>query len=262
MITGKKKQAFDAPRLGGFFSYDPADLTLIVDEKDDLYDDKIHDPVPDEDLLNAAAQGIQQNITVRRRGNLTIVTAGRQRTKRALIVNALMGVPYTGPVQSVHAAIKRLSTVPESIAVAKRIVIMMGKDVLYVPARGNNEGDEADARIVGFTENAFRRQDDPVKLRATEAQRLERLGWDVTRIADKLGPVSIGTVKRWLQLDTSKPREKEKRPKLVRPSAVALTKVHEKIEQKLTERERVLLDWLLHGKGDAKAILVAFGVKG
>lgn len=259
-MSVKKKQAFDAPRLGGFFSYDPADLTLIVDPKDALYDEKVHEEVPDEDVLNAAAQGIQQSISIRRRGDLTIVTAGRQRTKRALVVNALMGVKYTGPVESVHDAIKRLSTAPKSVEVAKRIVVMMGKDILYVPARGNNEGDEADARIIGFTENAFRRQDDPVMLRAIEAQRLERLGWDVTRIADKLGPVSIPTVRRWLNLDLDKSRTKEKRPKLVRPSAVALTKVHEKIAGKMTKRERVLIDWWL-GNGTVKAVETEFGIE-
>jgi hypothetical protein len=262
-MSRKHKHAFDAKRIDAT-SWDPNDLTLLTDPKDKLYDKHVEDEVPDEDVLNVAAVGVLQPIVIRKREHSdgrveAVVIAGRQRTKRSLVVNALVGQPYRGSVKAVHAAIKRMTTVLASIEIAKRVIAICPEGV-RVPAVHRNRGDDASAREIKSVENAFRRREDPIVYLADDAQRLSELGRAPEEIAEAM-KCSVATVRRYLKMDTSKPRKPpQRRGKATRPSVKQLVSLREKINGGLTEREKALFDWW-QGDGSSTTVERAFGVE-
>lgn len=258
-MTRRHRHAFNAKRIDGT-SWDPAELTLVTDPKDPLYDKHIEEEVPDDAVLNMAAVGVIQPIVIKKRGDDAVVIDGHQRTKRALIINALIGRPYKGKIQAVHDAIERMNTKEESKEVAKRVVVYC-PDGIMVPAVARNRGDDALARAVKASAQAFRRNEDPVAMAADEAQRHKELGRSPEAIAESMR-LSVATVKRYLKMDLSKPRApKKKRGKATRPNFKQLVAWREKTNGELTKREICLLDWLMGVRFDVNDVYKAFDIK-
>lgn len=225
----------------GQTSVDPHDLMLITDKSDSMYDARIHLPVPDEDVLNLAAVGFVQPVSVRLRGDDPVIVDGVQRVKRALIINAVVGKrPYTG-VASIMEAIKRLSA--SDSFVGKRIIELCPNGV-KVPI-SVHRGKESEAFAAKVSANEFR-QGDPIIEKARKAQQLNNHGHDANDIA-AMFRVHAGTVKRWLAMDVDKERApRKKRAKLARPTPARIAKVLGDVKTSgWTARENALILWLL-----------------
>lgn len=199
------------------FSFDPADLTLITDPRDPLYDARVEDPIPLPAVLDAAARGIVTPIVVRRVGELSVVLDGIQRTKRALVVNALCGVSkYSGNVSAVMQAIIDIKAGQELEDSLARRVVALAPNGLKVPAVARNGGSLGDAYAVKTALNEFR-HDDPIARKIQKAHRLAELGRTPDDIALDMGGVSHTTVKRWLARDPNEVKVRKLRGQAKRP---------------------------------------------
>lgn len=203
-------------------SMEAHELTLITDISDPSFDRRVLNPVSDEAILNLAAVGFVQPVSVHPRGNTMIVVDGQQRTKRALIINAIVGRhDYDGPIQAVHDALKRLQL--KDSLIGRRIIELCPQGV-KVPIT-IHRGTEAHAYKAKVSANEFR-EGDPIAEKARKAQRLVQQGHDESGIAESFG-VHVQTVKRWLAMDTEKVKTKKPRAKNSRPSFVRVAKVYE-----------------------------------
>ncbi len=231
----------------GQTSVDPHELKLITDKRDALYDARVHLPVPDEDILNLAAVGFVQPVSVRLRGDEAVIVDGVQRVKRSLIINAIAGKhTYTGSVQSVKEAIIRLSLA--SSTVGRRIIELCPEGV-KVPI-SVHRGKESEAFAAKVSANEFR-QGDPIIEKARKAQQLNNHGHDAADIA-AMFRVSAATVKRWLAMDTEKERApKKKRAKSTRPTPARIQKTLTAANADWSDEQKVLVDWLLGKSTDA-----------
>jgi len=233
----------------GQTSVDPHDLVLITDKRDPMYDARINLAVPDEDVLNLAAVGFVQPVAVRLRGDDPVIVDGVQRVKRALVINAITGVhPYTGRVPSIMEAISRMGGT-DSYA-GKRVIELAPKGV-KVPI-SVHRGKEADAFAAKVSANEFR-QGDTIIEKARKAQQLNNHGHDAADIA-AMFKVHVGTVKRWLAMDTEKERgPRKKRAKLDRPTPARVQKVLLASDApKWTAREALMVAWLCGRAKDAE----------
>lgn len=250
----------EKPELASVFkrgqqSIEAHDLTLITNKSDPMYDRRILLAVRDEDVLNLAAVGFVQAISVRLRGDEAIVVDGVQRVKRALTINAVVGAhPYTGNVQSVKEAISRLSAA-DSLA-GKRLIELCPRGV-KVPFTVHRAADEAEAFKAKVSANEYR-EADPVREKAQKAQQLDRHGHSEADIA-AIFRVHVQTVKRWLEMDLSKePGPRKARTKKIKPTAKRITDVLDRLEDwNGTEREKWLLSWVL-GKQSLEALVKEF----
>jgi len=232
----------------GQTSVDPHDLVLITDKRDPMYDARIHLAVPDEDVLNLAAVGFVQPVAVRLRGDEPVIVDGVQRVKRALIINHITAKHvYTGHVQAVKDAIIRLSA---SGSAAGRRIIELCSTGVKVPI-SVHRGKEADAFAAKVSANEFR-QGDTIIEKARKAQQLNNHGHDAADIA-AMFKVHVGTVKRWLAMDTEKERgPRKKRAKLARPTPARIQKTLGVVEAgEWSAEQLVLVEWLLGKTNDA-----------
>lgn len=251
-----KHQAFEASRMGGAYSFDPANLTLVTDPDDPLYDKRVEDNIPDGAVLDIAAQGVIEPVVVRKRvigrNTTAVVIDGIQRTKRVLVANALLGQPYRGEIQAVQDAIERLKSAP----IGRRVIELCPDGPLKVPAVMRADRTDAEAYDAKVSAN-FWRHDDPVARRAEIAQRMQKHGRTLDEIAARMGGCSTMTVRRMLAIDLSKPREKHVRSVATRPSAKQVSSLFEQVRGEITEREEALLKWILKG-GDAAHVTEMF----
>jgi hypothetical protein len=198
----------------------PHELTIVTDPRDPLCDvERLELPVTDERIINFAVRGQIQPIVVRLRDDKLVIVAGRQRWKRATVINHLAGVHiYKGPIKAVHEAIARL----KDTDVEKRIVEKCPKGVkLKITV---HRGSEAEAAHASLSENE-QRDEDPMIAKIQRAQRLSRNGFTDEDLADDFG-VGVPTVRRWLARDLDKPQApKKKRGKATRPGLQRLKKL-------------------------------------
>jgi hypothetical protein len=204
------------------FAYDPRDLTLVVDPGDSLYDKRVHLPVSREDVVDVAIRGVHTPPSVRRRGSESVVVMGRQRTKRAIIANALgAGQLYKGPVKAVIDAIREMGSDADFVA---RISLLMKGRPIKVRVVAANHGDDGAVRMMMRSENARRVGDVMADRIAAAREDSEKYGSTPEDIAAAEG-VSVATVKRWLARDpNAAPKEKSKgRGKSRRPGIEVMT---------------------------------------
>lgn len=237
-----------APVVGGSridaFGYAPHNLVLITDKKDNLYEERVDDEVTDGDILNFATQGQLQSIVVRMRGNDPIVLAGRQRTKRALIINDLIGLhAYKGHLTSVLTAIRRIRANEKLL---KTIVTVCPHGIKRLVAAMRNAGTDATALGIATAENEYR-EDDVLERKIRRAQRLAELGTTVEEMCTMFRGVHRTTIQRWLTTSLSAPAQKKARAK--RPNGKQVAELYEKVKKDGTKREAEIVAWFL-GKGD------------
>lgn len=235
------------------YTFDTNELTIITDPKDPLYDRRVEDPLKREFVLNIALRGVDTAINIRRRDTQNVVVRGKQRSKAVIVVNALAaGVPYTGPIRAVHAAIREFGADEDFV---KKISLFVKKP-LKLRALPANSGDERDARLGMRAENAHR-HGDPLAMQIQFVQEEhEKYGTAIADLAANEN-VSEATIKRWLKMDPNARGPRKKRGKATRPGAKAIEALVEQIRVHMTPRESALLDWI-RGKTNGKDIAEHF----
>lgn len=240
---GSHKKVIGGSRVDAF-GYAPHDLVLITDKKDPLYDERVEDEVTDEDVLNFATHGQLQNLVVRVRGNDTVVVVGRQRTKRALIINDLVGAhAYKGHITSVLQAIRRIKANED---LTKAIISVCTRGIKRLTASMRNSGTDGTALGVATVENEYR-EDDPLERKIRRAQRLAELGVTVPEMCTMFRAVHRTTIQRWLKMNLSAPAKKKDRAK--RPNGKQVAELYDTVKKEGTKREQEIVAWFL-GKGD------------
>lgn len=235
------------------YTYAADAVVLITDPKDPLYDKRVTNPITRERVVNVATFGILQSLIFRKRGTEIIVNVGKQRTKTVLVINALLGTPYKGDVKVVHEAIAEFSKDEELV----KLVMARTKGVpLRLPGLIRNSGDVASARLIVTSENSQRVNDSLQEAILRVQQNYEQHHIPVEDLAIAEGR-SVASIKRWLNLDASKPRAKKTRGKAVRPSIKTITGFIEKHGSSATKREKVIFDWWL-GKADMSDLVELF----
>ena len=237
------------------YAFSTPELTLIGDPHDPLYDHRIETrKLTREFLLSIAMRGVETPISVRRRGKDNVVIRGKQRTKGVIVVNALCpGIPYTGPVKSIHEAIREFGADQDFV---KKVTEWVTK-ALKIRAVPANAGDERDARMSMRVENSMRYGDVREEtIRAAKAEH-EKYGTSAEDIATSEG-VSVATARRWLATDLSAPKGSKKRSKHGRPTNKQIRNFAEQVQAHLTPREAALLDWIATGKSSGKNIAELF----
>lgn len=206
---------------------------------DAIPDERLEDPISDEAILNFAVAGQLQPCLVRANGRGVEVVEGRQRVKRALVINHLAGRhEYDGELKSVKDAIARLTGSP----IGKRVVEEAPKGIKVLVTV--HHGDEKEAQRAAIAANEHR-ADDPLDRKIRKAKRLARQGFSEAEIALDFG-VSRATAKRWIASDTSKER-KQRGKNSTAPSRAKLGSAFEKLTKSTTDaadRWRVLFGWL------------------
>ncbi len=215
----------------------PHELTIITDEDDPHYDEKVTNKIDPVAVLDLAVTGQVQPVSVHAFTNRLIIVDGLQRTKRATVINHLNGShAYKGDVESIKTCIKELINTD----MAKRIIeeCPRGLKLGITLFRGK----EAEAYGAKISANEFR-QDDPVQFKARKAQRmLHKWKFSHQDVAEKMN-VSVATIKRWEKLDTDKaPKPRKPRGKSTRPTRKRLGDTFERVTN---EKLKTVLGWVL-----------------
>lgn len=179
---------------------------------DAIPDERLDDPITDERIMNFAVSGQLQAVLVRPHDGKLAVVEGRQRVKRALVINHLVGRhAYRGPLKSVKAAIDRLT----GTDIGKRIVeeCPRGMKVLVTVHRGDEQQAIRDSVVANE-----HRDDDPLERKVRKAKRLAKQGFSPAEIAGDFG-VSEQTIGRWLARDPDAKRVKKMRGATTMPKA-------------------------------------------
>lgn len=201
----------------------PDELVVVTDPSLPGYDERLDAvPVTDERIRNFAAVGQIQPVSVLVVGDDLVINAGRQRWKRAMVINHIVGArPYTGKVKPVLDAIARI----KGTSFAKWIADTCpnGVKLQFAVYRG----DSMDAGRAAVSENE-QRDEDVREAKIRKAQRMAKQGHAAEDIADAFGfgvdAAAVAKVRRWLKVDLSAPPSKPKpRGAATRPSAKALT---------------------------------------
>jgi len=160
------KQAFDAKR-GTIFHFDPADLTIIEDTDDPMYDQRAAAKVNERLVKNIMyeRQGVLQPVVVRKVGDEAQVVDGRQRVKAAVEAN--------------------------------RRLVEMGEDPLTIPAVVRRGNDKAMFGVM-ISANEHRMEDDML-VKADKLARFLNQGGTEQEAAVQFG-VSRVAIANWLKL--------------------------------------------------------------
>ena len=146
-------QALVAQRAPAF-SFDPNDLVIIDTPGDPLYQrDRNELPVTRDAVIAIALGPPASSLRVRRLPDgRSAVATGRQRTKAALVANAIgAGVKYKGSLPAVKAAIAEFKKDPEFV---ERVTGLMRNRPIRLAALAAN-ADIASVRGMIATENAL-----------------------------------------------------------------------------------------------------------
>lgn len=162
-MAKNSKDAYGAVGTTSLLSFDPDTLVIVTDPKHPLFDERAKLEPDEAMILNVAAHGVLQPITVRKNPETgeTEVVVGRQRVKATREANA-----------------RRKAR---------------GETLLYVPARVTKAEDDKLAAMI-VIENELRKDDSPIN-RARKAQRLrDNHGFGDEQIAVIFG-CSVQTVR-------------------------------------------------------------------
>lgn len=163
------KQAFNA-RRGNLWQFDPDELVIIGIDTDDgpeheLYDERVHLPLREEDVLNYMMFGVKQSVTIRKRQDRPEVVDGRRRVLNAREAN------------------KRLKKA--------------GDPPILVPAILEH-GEDDHFFGLAISLNEIRVADDLVT-KANKAVRLLQRNGNDTKAASAVFGVSEATIKNWIK---------------------------------------------------------------
>ena len=231
----------------------PDEFVVITDPKHPSYDERIETvPVTDERIRNFVAVGQVQPVSAVVVGNNLVLNAGRQRWKRATVINHIVGVRmYGGNVGPIWEAIERIKRTPFAKWISDQVPDGMKLQFsLY-------RGDEMEAGRASVSENE-QRDEDPREAKIRKAQRMAKQGHQPEDIADAFGfgtdKAAIAKVKRWLKVDLSKPSTPKTRGKSTRPSAAKVKAVGALAAEHASDEIRVVLDWVngTNGVDDAE----------
>lgn len=220
----------------------PEEFKVADDPSDALFDERWDRSIAEERIRNFIIVGQVEPIVVRLDGDDLVIVAGRQRWKRAVVVNHLAGVRlYKGRLRSVLEAIKAFQGTDLAKLAGDRC--SAGVKLTFVLRRG----DEADAAGAMVSENE-QRDDDELSVKIARAQRMARGGHTPADLATYFGK-SEATINRWLDIDTKAPREKKTRGPSVMPSRKRIAAVLDNgaAEDELSPRERLLLAFAVKG---------------
>jgi hypothetical protein len=234
----------------------PDELVVITNPRHKDYDERILVvPVTDERIRNFVAIGQIQPVSVVIVGDDLVVNAGRQRWKRATVINHIVGVrPYTGKLDPVLEAINRIKGTDFAKWIAD--VVPNGMKLQYALYRG----DEMEAGRASVSENE-QRDEDPRETKIRKAQRMAKHGHSEADIADAFGfgvdKAAVAKVKRMLKVDLSAPTPAPKtRAKPTRPSAKVISRIADALRE-VGHGGAELLDFTL-GKRTAEEVAVLF----
>lgn len=245
--------SLEAPRIQAF-GFDPSDLVIALPKSDPLHDPRTETvPVTRDDVLNAIVRPLPP-IEVRRRGDDSLVIDGKQRTKAALVANAIGArIAYRGPVEAVKLAIGEFMSDLEFVAKVREI---MSAKPIRLRAVAFNSGDETDARLAMRARNYVGHGDPLTEKIRWAVEEAEKYGTPPDRIA-LAAAVSITTVKRWLAQGASgRPDKRRGRGKAVGPSKKRLGAIHDELEAAGDGARdlAVLFGWLRGLKTDAELL--------
>lgn len=209
----------------GAVSVLPHEITLVTNAHDPSYDARVLLPIDDAAILNQAAIGITQAVTLKVRGSEALGVDGIQRTKRGLVINALNGShPYRGGVEAVKESIARLKDTD-----AGKTIVGLCPAAVKLPVIVFR-GDEADAFMAKVSANAIRAEDAVVE-RARKAQALaRRFGKSNREIGIALG-CSEQTAARLVARDLDAPKVTKPRSKPTGISKAKAAKVYGKLAE-------------------------------
>lgn len=238
-------QSLNLQRSAPTFTADPAELLIALPKTDPLYDPRVEGiAITKEDVILFLTVG-PPVIEVRRRGDDNIPIDGKQRTKSAIVVNALgAGVKYKGPVNSVKAAIKELS---HDEHLVEFCTSKIGGKAVRLRCVDANAGNEAEARLKIKARNNFRHEDAIEETIAWARDQIEKFGTPLAEVALAIRK-SEATVTKWLKNGApKKASERKKRVASARPPSSALRKVLQAGSADLSPREATLLRMTLEG---------------
>lgn len=150
------------------YQFDPADLVLVTDESDPLYDPRVEAPLEETFVADVLRHGVHQAVIVTRRGDDTVVVAGRRRVRAAREAN-------------------------------RRLEAGGGSQRIRVPVTLHSGDTERQLDLI-ISENEQRSADSPLG-RARKMQRCMRHGSSLSEVADRFG-VCERTVTNHLRLLT------------------------------------------------------------
>jgi ParB family chromosome partitioning protein len=146
--------------------FDPADVLIVDDPTDPLFDERHARSIEEADILNVLAFGVLQPVLAQRRGRVPVVIDGRQRVRWARLAN------------------ERLRA--------------QGQHPIKIPIVFRHVEDASEAISVAVSCNEIR-DDDDVLTRARKAARLRSRGRTLKEIGLAFG-VTDSCVKNWLSL--------------------------------------------------------------
>ena len=195
----------------------PHEFTVIEDEKHPLFDERLAMPMTEERIRNFAVQGQIQAIAARVDGDELVIVEGRQRWKRATVINHVCGAHiYKGKLASVLAAIHAVKGTDLEAVIVDHYPNGMKLALTVI------RGDERSAALKSVAANEQRDQD-PLEMKRRRAQRMASQNFSIDEIREAFGnTISTATVKRWLAVDLAKPRVKKPRATKKRPGAKRL----------------------------------------
>lgn len=202
----------------------PHEIKVVEDPAHPLYDERLDLPVSDSAIRNFAVRGQVQPVAVRVDGKDLVLVEGRQRWKRAVVINHVSGAQvYKGKIKAVHDAIAGLEGSDLATLIADRCP--NGIKLRFDVFRGTAQA--ASAAAVAANEH---REDDGLELKIRKAQRLAAQSFSAEDIVEEFaGRVSLATVKRWLAVDLSKPKAKKARSTTKKPGAKKLAALYDHV---------------------------------
>lgn len=256
-------QALSASRTPAF-TLPPHDLILVTTPGERFYSPTVEDAVSDADVLDTALRGVLQSLRVRRTDAGSVVTAGRQRTKRALIVNDLLGAhAYDGPIQAVRDVIERLRGTDLGNRIVEIAMKKHGMNGVMLRAFAANSGSDVDEEICGLAEDEMRRggSGSTWQVRAIRAQALVEAGQPMERIAESMGGVAVPTLRKWIaKLSAPPAAPRAKQAATARPKMKVVKRIYARAVESggLSLRECALLDFFTGRSMDEERLVRIF----
>lgn len=258
--TARKKSAVDAPR-GNIFFCQPDDLTLVTDKEHPLYDPRVEWPIDDKMVASILSKGVITPIIVRKNGTYLEVVEGRQRVKNTAEANKRLKSQGADPIlvpvlvrrEKDDASAFETSIVTNEIRTADDVITKAEK-AQKLSERGRS--DEQVASAFGVTLVTVRNWWKVLEL-APQVQTAVKAGRVAASDAVKelTGMTREDQVKRLAKMEETSPTRrraakedtKEGSGKKKKGSPVSrLRQIYrdEAAAEALTERERLILDWI------------------
>ena len=243
-------QALNVSRTPAF-TYKPQDLVLVTQPGARFYSATIDDRIDDARVLDIAARGVKVPILVRRTTAGDVVVDGRNRVKRSLVVNHLIGAHlYTGDLLAVREAIERIKGSDLETRIIELAQKRHGDGGVMVKAIANNSGTDAEAEADGLAADEMRRGGSGCTwdVRARRARQLIEAGQPIERVVESMDNVPVPTLRKWIAKLSAGPSTPKARIKTTssRPKAKELKQLFAGIANiGFTPREYALIGYFM-----------------